>query len=131
MAPQRFVVTKQHRRFVEFADAVRRQRTIGICYGQAGTGKTLSARRYANWHKAEALLQEWGPRDDSDYKVYAALAQKRTVFFTPPPKCCPLRGNSKMTSLTSLLVSQSALTSISRPSANSPGHRKCVLKILT
>ena len=84
MAPQRFVVTKQHRRFVEFADAVRRQRTIGICYGQAGTGKTLSARRYANWHKAEALLQEWGPRDDSDYKVYAALAQKRTVFFTPP-----------------------------------------------
>ena len=38
MSPQRFIATKQHRRFVEFADAVRRQHTIGICYGQAGIG---------------------------------------------------------------------------------------------
>src|SRR5690625_3345456 len=34
-------------------------------------------------HKYEALMQEWVHRDDSDYNVYAALAQKRTVFFTP------------------------------------------------
>ncbi len=39
MSPQPFIATKQHRRFIEFADAVRRQRTIGICFGQAGTGK--------------------------------------------------------------------------------------------
>lgn len=78
-----FIATKEHRRFVEFADAVRRERYIGLCYGPAGVGKTLSARRYAHWDLAEPLLETWGPREDSDAKVYAALARSRTVFYTP------------------------------------------------
>ncbi|CRK54567.1 Potential ATP-binding protein [Rhodococcus sp. RD6.2] len=78
-----FIATKEHRRFVEFAETVKRDRTIGICYGAAGIGKTLSASRYARWDKAEPLLRTWGPREDSDNNVYAALARSRTVFYTP------------------------------------------------
>ena len=78
-----FIATREHRRFVEFADAVRGQCTIGLCHGPAGVGKTLSARRYAHWDLAEPLLTSWGPRDPNDAKVYAALARSRTLFYTP------------------------------------------------
>lgn len=78
-----FIVTKEHRRFTEFANALRQHRTIGLCFGPAGVGKTLSARRHAHWDLAEPLLHTWGPRDPSDEKVYVALARSRTVFHTP------------------------------------------------
>lgn len=78
-----FIATKEHRRFVEFAAAVQKHRYIGICFGTAGVGKTMSARRFARWDKAEALLTEWGPRDASDAIAYEALAKSRTVFYTP------------------------------------------------
>ena len=81
-----FIATKEHRRFVEFADAVRREAFIGVCLGPAGVGKTLSARRYAHWDLAERLLEQWGPREPTDHKIYAALARSRTVFYTPPVK---------------------------------------------
>lgn len=77
------IATKEHRRFVEFVDAVRKHRYIGLCYGPAGVGKTLSARRYARWNIAEHLVTTWGPREQSDAQVYAALARSRTVFYTP------------------------------------------------
>lgn len=78
-----FIATKEHRRFIEFADTVRKHCYIGLCYGPAGIGKTVSARRYAHWDLAEPLLTTWGPRDPSDAKVYAALARSKTVFYTP------------------------------------------------
>ena len=78
-----FIATKEHRRFVEFATAVRKHRYIGLCFGPAGVGKTLSARRYANWDMAEPLIEGWGPRTPDDAVVNAALARSRAVFHTP------------------------------------------------
>lgn len=78
-----FIATREHRRFVEFSAAVRRQRTIGLCFGPAGVGKTWSARRYAHWHHIEPFILAWGPRDPSDARIHALAARSRTVFYTP------------------------------------------------
>ncbi len=86
---QAFIVTKEHRRFTEFANAVRKEKTIGICHGDAGVGKTNSARRYANWDALESYINAWGPRGEHDAKYYALANRSRTVFYTPEVLCRP------------------------------------------
>jgi len=78
-----FIATREHRRFVEFAADVRRQRTIGLSFGPAGVGKTWSARRYAHWHRIEPFLLELAPREPSDARIHALAARSRTLIYTP------------------------------------------------
>lgn len=84
-----FIITKEHRRFVEFARAVKKQRTIGICVGPAGVGKTLSARRYARWDTLHPFIREWGSRDERDAQIYALATRTRTAFYTPAVLASP------------------------------------------
>lgn len=77
-----FVSTREHRRFVEFADTVRTHRYIGLCYGAPGIGKTLSARNYAgtdDWELWFPQADEVGPLPSVPERVLVS----RTAFFTP------------------------------------------------
>jgi DNA transposition AAA+ family ATPase len=75
-----FLITRQHRRFAEFADAVRRFGCIAACYGAPGIGKTLSARTYAaaddcDWWLAHGQL--------NGASLPPAVLDRRTILWTP------------------------------------------------
>jgi hypothetical protein len=50
-----FLETLEHRRFAEFLESCRLNRSIGLCYGAPGVGKTLSARHASHADRVEGF----------------------------------------------------------------------------
>lgn len=76
---EEFIVTKEYRRFIEFCDACKRERYIGLCYGPAGVGKTLSARHYSKWDIVEPRL----PRYVNHLPLPPEITSCNSAFYTP------------------------------------------------
>ena len=76
-----FVETIEYSRFVEFCDACRHFRYIGLCYGPPGIGKTLSAVRYS---RAEQIVarDRWTSETSDDLPV-DTLLYTTSVINTP------------------------------------------------
>lgn len=89
LTPGTFLLTKEVRRFAEFCDAVRRYRYIGLCYGPAGAGKSLSARHYARWDLVEPCLtpDPFAPQRPTPPE----LASCRSIVYTPTVTTTPKR----------------------------------------
>jgi len=79
--PPEFIVTREYRRFVEFCDACRQARYIGLCYGVPGVGKSASARQYARWDELEAVLGPPPHRHDGIPPPDSGPWQ--TILYTP------------------------------------------------
>ena len=80
-----FLITKEHRRFVEFCRSCQRDHYIGLCYGTPGVGKTLSARTYAHWDLIESLSAQLL----TGLPPTPAILTCRTVFYTAPVANAP------------------------------------------
>jgi DNA transposition AAA+ family ATPase len=83
-----FVETLEYKRFIEFCDACRQYRYIGLCFGPPGVGKTLSALRYSR-NEILAQADPWsaGLEDSPPFD---------TLFYTPSVMNSPSRIASEL-----------------------------------
>jgi DNA transposition AAA+ family ATPase len=77
-----FILTEQYVRFKNFCMTCCHYRTIGLCDGTIGVGKTMSARYYANWDFFEQQL----PSSDIRHLSLPAAGAlpPHVAFYTPP-----------------------------------------------
>lgn len=80
---QKFIETKEYKRFAEFCDACIKYQYIGICYGQPGVGKTLSSRYYTNWDIIENQVNHRGWKDLANKTTDDILSVDK-IFYTAP-----------------------------------------------
>lgn len=121
-----FLVTKEYRRFAEFADACRRDRYIGVCYGPPGVGKTLSTRHYARWDDVEAGLLEQRTTLGAD--ISADLAGCHTLVFTPHVATTPRPLSNDLGTLS--LTFNELVRAAREAAALSPSPRRSVVELL-
>lgn len=75
---QKFIPTKEHHRFEEFADACEQYRYIGLCYGKPGVGKSFSAQYYSRWE----VFKHYKLIDQLDEHAKKALKNCRAIMYT-------------------------------------------------
>ncbi len=100
MSSGAFVETIEYNRFVEFCDACRRFRYIGLCYGAPGIGKTLSARRYSRAEKihsadeATTITDDQAPVDTILYTTSVINTPSRVDSAIPGTRRSGRQGNT-------------------------------------
>ena len=78
LVEQPFLATREHARFVEFAEACAHYRYIGVCHGRPGVGKTRSAREFSSFPD----LGEYAALRPIAALLGEKVARCRAVFYT-------------------------------------------------
>lgn len=77
-----FIETRQYHRFVECCVACQQDRCIGVCYGDAGVGKTRSSWHYTQWDQMERMVK--GEEDHLQTEEWEEPAERwRIALYTP------------------------------------------------
>lgn len=93
-----FITTKEYKRFSEFCRACQKDQYIGLCYGPAGIGKTLSARYYAKWDQISDDIQSSVPVI-AGTQPSVNMVKLNTIIYTPEVHNTPRRIGEDIQSL--------------------------------